>query len=101
MATMNEKFQSAMANAGEGLKTAVMIGNNFLVGGLYGVLLLASPWKLPVQIMAGLSSWAIGGVLTKKTDEYIDSIIKDINANVTGLPENIENNLNNIVDIGK
>lgn len=101
MATMNEKFQSAMNSTGDVLKTAVMIGNNFLVGSLYGALLLASPWKLPVQIMAGLGSWAISGVLTKKTDEYIDGVIKDINVNVSGIPENIENNLNNIIDISK
>lgn len=101
MATMNEKLKSAMSGTSDILKTAVMIGNNFLVGSLYGSLLIASPWKLPVQIMAGLGSWAISGVLTKKTDEYIDGVFKEIDINVSGMPENIENNLNNIVDIGK
>lgn len=101
MATMNEKIQSVMNSTGDVLKTAVMIGNNFLVGSLYGALLLSSPWKLPVQIMAGLGSWAISGVLTKKTDEYIDGVFKEIDINISGMPENIENNLNNIVDIGK
>lgn len=101
MATVNEKVQNTMDNINDGLKIATMIGNSVLVGGLYGVLLLSTPWKIPFKIAAGISSWAISGVLSSKTSEYIDNFMNDIHVNVVKPQKNIENNLNNIVDIGK
>lgn len=75
------------------IKTAGMIGNSVLVGALYG-LVLTNPVALPIKIFAGISGLLVSGVLTDKTDAYVDKIAYSANMAVDEAAEIIANNLN-------
>lgn len=60
----------------EVVKAVAAIGNGVLSGFVAGLSFL--PFGTPVRICACVSSFILGGVLTDKTDAYIDKVADQI-----------------------
>lgn len=60
----------------EVLKTITGIGNSVLTGIVAG--LSVTRYGLPIKICACVSSLVLGGIMTDKTDEYIDKTADEI-----------------------
>ena len=60
----------------EVLKTITGIGNGVLTGLVAG--LSVAPYGVPLKICACVSSLVLGGLMTDKTDAYIDKCVNDI-----------------------
>lgn len=65
-----------MKTGKEALKVVTGIGNGVLTGIVAG--LSATPYGIPLKICACVSSFVLGGIMTDKTDAYIDKTAEEI-----------------------
>ena len=65
-----------MKTGKEALKVVTSIGNSVLTGIVAG--LSVTRYGLPIKICACISSFVLGGIMTGKTDAYIDKTAEEI-----------------------
>lgn len=72
----------------EVVKAVAAIGNGVLSGFVAGLSFL--PFGTPVRICACVSSFILGGVLTDKTDAYIDKVADQIQEEINNATEELD-----------
>ena len=63
----------------KGLKLVTMVGNSMLVGAVGALGVFSVPTiSIPIKICTAVSSYILTGVVTEKTDAYIDKTIDEL-----------------------
>lgn len=73
--TNKEAVEQAMKVTESIFKITCTIGNYVLIGGIFGACIAFPPIALPLKICAGMTTAALGDLLTHVTDKHIDNCV--------------------------
>lgn len=74
----------------KGLKLVTMVGNGMIIGAIGMIGVFSAPSiSVPIKLCSAVSSYVLTGVVTEKTDEYIDKAIDELQNEVSDMKNNI------------
>jgi len=81
-------MNKVLSTGKEVMKAVAAIGNGVLSGLVAGLSFL--PFGMPVRICACVSSFVLGGILTDKTDAYIDKCADQIQEEINKAADELD-----------